>query len=112
MNNKRAVVVARDIETTITFEDKYRFDVIIDVDLLPGNDFEINAKFQNLSITDQTVLNDLYKMPKALKVYSPYFEKEEFNFPNVVAKNIEMSSSGTASILFLSDYPFDLEIKK
>lgn len=110
--NKNRIPAEKDIQTSITLENEFSYDVLMDIELTSGGDFYLKIIFPNTSLKDIELLNDLFQKPKALDISSPFFDKEGYDITQIVLEQISIPGTGSVILEGLSDKPFDLEYKR
>ena len=102
----------KDISTSITIENEFKFDVLMDIGLTDLGDFHLKLTFPETSLNDIKLLNDLFHKPKALDISSPFFETEGYDITQIVLEHISIPGTGSVILEGLSDKPFDLIYKR
>lgn len=105
------IPVERNIVTSVLIENKYHYNVEIDMDLAKGKDFEIKMTFKKVNMSDIKILNDLFLKPAAISISCPFFKDNDYKIDQLVVERITIPGNGTLIWDCLSDEPFNLLIQ-
>lgn len=104
--------VEHGIHTTVIIENKFEYKVILDLELTPLNDYSVKIEFENTSLEDVEILNDLFNKPKALAINCAFFNENDYKINYIVIEKAEINNNATSVIWHcLSDEPINLEIR-
>lgn len=90
---------------TITIENENEFSGYITIGIVKGNDFYLKIEFLNLDTAKLQLLNNLFNMPKALKIESKIISKEQFPITHIVVESMNSDSLLNLTWECLSDDP-------
>jgi len=85
LNQKRGI-------DTVCIENKYKFPVYITISSETSTDLSVCLEFLNLNQDNFTILTNLTKENRPIKISSLIIEQKQFNISHILIRNVETDS--------------------
>ena len=89
----------------IILEDNFNYSVYTTIGLTEYNDFYVKLEFNDLDFESYKTVVSLYKLPKALKIYSDIITKENYNITHIAIEKFKTNNNLDMQWECLSDNP-------